>query len=121
MLSLYFIGPTVEIIYGKWRYLSIYLLAGIGGGLLFLFVQPGGITVGASGAIFGIFGALGVFYIANRRAIGGGAISNWLFWLGLNLFFGLSNGGINIIDHLGGLVVGIVLAFLLTPRQGRRV
>ncbi len=124
MLSLFFIGRVVEIMYGKWRYLVIYLLSGIFGGISFLFFSPGDVAVGASGAIFGVFGALGVFYIVNRRAMGsfgGGAITNWIFWLVLNLALGLAPGsGIAIWAHMGGLVAGMILAFILIPRQGRR-
>ena len=124
MLSLFFIGPVVEAFYGKWRYLLIYLLSGIAGGLFYLFVDPQGVpTLGASGAIFGVFGALGVFYLVNRHALGGigrAAITNWLFWLGLNLVLGFSIPGINILDHIGGLIAGIVLGLLLIPRLRRR-
>jgi len=124
MLSLFFIGRVVEIMYGKWRYLTIYLLAGIFGGISFLFLSPGEVAVGASGAIFGVFGALGVFYIVNRRAMGsfgGGAISNWIFWLVLNLVLGIAPGSnIAIWAHMGGLVAGMILAFILIPRQNRR-
>ena len=125
MLSLFFIGPAIEVFYGKWRYLTIYLLSGIVGGIVSFFVDPNGASVGASGAIFGVFGALGVFYFVNRRALGtygAGAITNWVFWLGLNLVFGFTNSGIDISDHIGGLVAGIILAALLIPRlRGRRV
>jgi membrane associated rhomboid family serine protease len=123
MLSLFFIGRVVEIFYGKWRYLVIYLVSGIIGGIATFFLQPNAVAAGASGAIFGVFGALGVFYVANRRALGsygGGAIANWLFWLALNLVWGFSAPNIGIIDHIGGLVAGIVLAFLLLPRLRRR-
>lgn len=123
MLSLFFIGRQVEILYGKWRYLVIYLVSGICGGLTFLFLSPGDIAVGASGAIFGVFGALGAFLIANRRAIGGGgnAISQWLFWLGLNLVFGFVPGSnIAIWAHIGGLIAGMIISFILLPRLNRR-
>lgn len=124
MLSLYFVGSAVETFMGKWRYLAIYFLSGIAGGILFLFTSSGGAAVGASGAIFGVFGALGVFYIVNRQALGAygrGAISNWLFWIGLNLVIGLQPGsGIALTDHIGGLIIGMILAFLLVPRLGRR-
>jgi membrane associated rhomboid family serine protease len=121
MLSLFFIGTVVEIVYGKWRYLLIYLGSGIIGGIVTYFLMPPDtIAAGASGAIFGVFGALGVFYLINRRAVGGGAIGNWLFWLGLNIVFDLSNPSIGLLDHLGGLIAGVVLAFLLMPRLGRR-
>lgn len=124
MLSLYFVGSGVEVLYGKWRYLLIYMLSGIAGGLLFLFTSPGGAAVGASGAIFGIFGALGVFYIVNRRALGGmgqGALNNWIFWIVLNIVIGLVPGsGIALFAHIGGLVAGMILGFLLLPRIGGR-
>jgi len=120
MISLFLIGAAVEVFYGKWRYLTIYLLSGIVGGIATYFFSPlNTLAVGASGAIFGVFGALGVFYIVNRRALGRygtGAITNWVFWLGLNLVFGFSTPGIGVIDHIGGLVAGIVVGVLLIPR-----
>ncbi|GCE27143.1 hypothetical protein KDA_26270 [Dictyobacter alpinus] len=123
MLSLYFVGQGVEIIYGKWRYLAIYLGSGILGGITFLFLSPGGVAVGASGAIFGIFGAIGIFYLINRRAMGRagtGAIGQWMFWLALNLIFGFTPGSnIAVWAHIGGLIGGMILAFLLMPRSRR--
>ncbi len=124
MLSLFFVGTAIEVFYGKWRYLTIYLLSGIIGGVVSYFVEgPDFVAVGASGAIFGVFGALGVFYFVNRRALGRygtGAITNWVFWLGLNLVFGFSDPNIGIIDHIGGLVAGMVIAAILIPRLERR-
>jgi len=125
MFSLFLIGVAVEVFYGKWRYLVIYLGSGILAGVFTYFLDPSGLDVaaGASGAIFGVFGALGAFYIMNRQALGrfgSGAIMNWLFWLGLNLVFGFSVAGIGIWDHIGGLIAGIILAFLLMPRTRRR-
>lgn len=124
MFSLYLIGVAVEVFFGKWRYLVIYLGSGIVGGIVTYFLMPPGtLAAGASGAIFGVFGALGVFYITNRQALGrygSGAIMNWLFWLGLNLVFGFTTPGIGILDHIGGLVAGIVIAALLIPRMRSR-
>jgi len=124
MLSLFFVGTAIELFYGKWRYLTIYMLSGIIGGVVSYFIEgPDFIAVGASGAIFGVFGALGVFYFVNRRALGrygSGAITNWVFWLGLNLVFGFSDPNIGIVDHIGGLVAGMVIAALLIPRLERR-
>jgi membrane associated rhomboid family serine protease len=123
MLTLYLIGGVVEMVYGKWRYLLIYLASGIVGGIVTYFVTPNVIAVGASGAIFGVFGALGMFYIMNRQALGrfgAGAIMNWLFWLGLNIVFGFSVANIGIWDHIGGLVAGMIIAALLMPRLRRR-
>jgi membrane associated rhomboid family serine protease len=124
MLTLFLIGGVVEMFYGKWRYLVIYLGSGIAGGIVTYFVLPPDVlAAGASGAIFGVFGALGMFYILNRQALGrfgAGAITNWLFWLGLNLVFGFSVPGIGIWDHIGGLVAGMIFAGLLMPRLRRR-
>jgi membrane associated rhomboid family serine protease len=123
MLSLFFIGTAVEVLYGKWRYLAIYLLSGMAGGIATLFLTPDAIAAGASGAIFGVFGALGIFYILNRRnlgAFGGGAITNWLFWLGLNLVWGFSTPGIGIWDHIGGLAAGMIVGAILMPGLRRR-
>lgn len=122
MLSLFFIGRVVEIFYGSWRYLLIYFIGGIVGGLTALFIDPTPV-VGASGAIFGVFGALGMFYFLNRHTLGmysRGAISNWVFWLVLNLVWGFSAGGISMTDHIGGLVGGLILGWLLLPKTGRR-
>ncbi len=120
MLSLFFVGRTIEVYYGKWRYLAIYLLSGLAGGILFYFTSQGqGGALGASGAIFGIFGALGVLYIINRKSLGvygRGAIGNWLFWIGLNLVFGFSNPNIALFAHIGGLIAGMLLSFALVPR-----
>ncbi len=124
MFSLFFVGRAVEQLFGKWRYLLIYLLSGIAAGLTYYFSSPASmdVSIGASGAIFGIFGALGIFYIVNRRALGSygsAVIGQWVFWLVLNLAFGFSPG-INIIDHIGGLVAGMIIAALLIPRLGIR-
>jgi len=123
MVSLSYIGRGVEIFYGKWRYLLIYLLSGIFGGLTYYFI--GGINaqpaLGASGAIFGVFGALGVFFITNRRALGpmgASVIQQWVIFLLINLAFSLLPG-IGLWDHLGGLVAGAILSFLLIPRERR--
>ncbi|GCF11152.1 rhomboid family protein [Dictyobacter arantiisoli] len=127
MLSLFFVGRAVEIFYGKWRYLVIYLLSGIIAGITFLLLDPNNAVVGASGAIFGVFGAVGVFYLMNRRALGAygsGAIGQWVFWLAINLLFGLAPGSnIALWSHIGGLISGMIIAYLLLPRTrpGRKL
>jgi membrane associated rhomboid family serine protease len=121
MLSLFFIGRVVEILYGSWRYLLIYFLGGIGAGLTALFIAPTDVA-GASGAIFAVFGALGMFYFLNRHSLGmysRGAISNWVFWLVLNLVWGFSAGDVSMTAHIGGLVIGLILGWLLLPKMGR--
>jgi membrane associated rhomboid family serine protease len=127
MLSLYFVGVITERIFGTGRFLLIYFLSGIIGGLtqfgLDIYTNHLGAAVGASGAIFGIFGALGAFFLLRRRALGpagNSLIGQWFFWLILNLVFsfgGFTVGGAGIagFDHLGGLAAGLILGALLLP------
>jgi membrane associated rhomboid family serine protease len=123
-LSLFFVGSTVEMLYGKWRYLTIFLVAGIVGNVAFYTFIPGAPVplLGATAAIFGAFGAFGAFFIANRRALGPVAnamIGQWIFWLLLNLFFAFYQG-FGLPSLLGGLLSGIVLGIVLLPPLRRR-
>jgi membrane associated rhomboid family serine protease len=117
MLSLYFIGPVLEPAIGRVNFAAVYfvsLLAGSFGALLF---APHALTVGASGAIFGVFGAL----IVVARARG---ISIWQSGLGvvlvLNLLFSVSFRGISIGGHLGGLIGGLITGWLIVEVAERR-
>ena len=117
MLSLYFVGIWVEQIFGKWRYLAIYLIGGLAGGLAQALLAPTVASLGASGAIFAIFAAFGAFFVLRRRTLGpaGNAmIGQWVFWLALNLYLSFSDPNIALYDHLGGLIVGFVLGMLFT-------
>lgn len=123
MLSLYFIGVITERVFGTGRFLIIYFLSGIVGGLaqfgLDIYMNTPGAAVGASGAIFGVFGALGAFFLLRRRALGpagNSLIGQWFFWLLINLVFSFSVPGIAAFDHIGGLAAGLVLGALLLPR-----
>jgi len=128
MLSLFFIGRGVEIFYGQARYVSIYLLTAISSSIICYLLYIAGILpvavgLGPSAAILGIFGAIGVFYIANRRSLGTfgtSAIMNWAFWLILNLALAGSNSTWAVIVELICLVVSMVIAFLLLPRSKGR-
>jgi membrane associated rhomboid family serine protease len=117
MLSLYFVGMALEPAVGRLNFSVIYfvsLLAGSFGALLF---TPDSPTIGASGAIFGIFGAL----IVVARARG---ISIWQsglgFFLLLNLFISVSYAGISLGGHLGGLVAGLICGWLVVEVGERR-
>lgn len=115
MLSLYFIGRLAERVFGPWRYLLIYLGSGIFGGILTLFLaSPNTQSLGASGAIFGIFGALGVFFWLNRRALSG-MVGQWIFMLLLNLSLTFYVSNIAVSDHIGGLSMGLLLGLLTIP------
>lgn len=119
MVTLFFIGRIVEIYYGPFRYLAIYLLSGIAGGLIpALFGLPQGL--GSSGVMFGIIGALGVFYIVNRQAIGGfgnNAIITWAFILILNLAFVANQGVGLLLAVVLTIVISMAISYLLISRS----
>ncbi len=117
MVFLYFMGPMLEPAIGRLNFAVVYavsLLAGSFGALLF---QPLGLTIGASGACFGVLGALIV--VAHYRGI-----SIWQSGLGLtlviNIVFSLSVAGISIGGHLGGVVGGAICGWLLVQVGERR-
>jgi len=112
------IGTDLERIMGWARFLAIYLLSGLFGGLASYAFSPH-VSAGASGAIFGVIGALGAFFALYRERLGhwGRArLGNILFLIAINLFWGFSNPQIDNYAHLGGLLSGAVLGLALVPR-----
>jgi rhomboid protease GluP len=118
--SLYVIGPQVEAPFGYVRFLVIYLLSGIAGVVLSFALSPSN-SVGASGAIFGLVGALAEFLYRHRRRFGEFArqrLMNLLIIIGINLVFGLTSPQIDNWGHLGGLAGGVLLGWLIGPDLG---
>jgi membrane associated rhomboid family serine protease len=115
MLSLLILGSELERRLGHWRYLSVYLLSAVGGAAAIqLFGDPRVSVAGASGAIYGVLGALGVLMLARREDLRG-----LLTLLAINLVISLLPG-ISLLGHLGGLVTGALTAgVLLLTRRGR--
>ena len=117
MLSLYFLGSFVEAAFGRSRFLALYLLSGVSGGLAYLYF--GGFNapaVGASGAIFGLLG--GVLGYALRRGTfswQNPLIRQLLILLALNLYLGFSIPNISNTAHLGGLAGGFAFGWLVAP------
>lgn len=115
MYSLYFAGSILEQVIGRWRFVLLYLVSGLAGAAGALIASPNAITVGASGAIFGILGAL--FVLERQRHLAtGGQIAGLIV---INLIFTFAFPGISIGGHLGGLAGGVVLmlAFLRFRRS----
>ena len=110
MLALYWLGTIVEHALGSWRFLLLYLVSGIAGsaGALVL-SNPTAVTVGASGAIYGIMGALLVLEYRATGSFAGQALG--LIVLNLALTFAIPN--ISVGGHLGGLAGGILATFAL--------
>jgi len=117
MISLLIIGRLVEPVLGKWRYLAVFLVAGFGGSAAcYLFTSPIAQSAGASGAIFGLFGA---YFVLARRARTD--TSGIVVLIAINLFYSFVVPGISWQAHLGGLITGAVLAAALgLGRRGRR-
>lgn len=118
MLALWFLGPQLEAVIGRVRFLALYLLSGLTGSAFVYWLSPEFTqTVGASGAIFGLMGALLVVAIKV-----GADYSQILLWLGLNVFITVVGvGQISWQGHLGGLVGGVLIALALvySPRSAR--
>lgn len=117
MVSLVLMGWQLELEIGGVKYLLIYFLSGLGGNLLSLVMEQRAadyaVSAGASGAIFGIIGAL--FYIAlrNRGRIGNVSGKGLLFLMALTLYHGIASGGVNNYAHIGGALSGLALAVIL--------
>ena len=115
--SLYIIGPQVEAPFGYARFLLIYFLSGVAGVVLSFGLSPS-LSVGASGAIFGLVGALAEYLYRHRRRFGEFGrqrLMNLLIVIGLNLVFGLTVRQIDNWGHLGGLAGGLLLGWLIGP------
>lgn len=110
MYSLYIIGKEVENVFGKVKYLIIYLLSGIAGSILSLAFNHNTICAGASGAIFGLLGALLYFGYYYRTYLGATLTRSIIPVIVLNLIIGFTSSGIDNAAHIGGLVGGILLA-----------
>ncbi|WP_147532355.1 rhomboid family protein [Bacillus marasmi] len=108
-LALFYLGPLVERIFGNARFIVIYLFAGFLGSLASFVTSPN-LSAGASGAIFGCFGALLYFGVMNPKLFFRTMGANILFVIGLNLVFGFTVQGIDNAGHIGGLVGGFLAA-----------
>ena len=117
MWALIVVGPQLERLLGHVRYLAVYLLSAIGGGVfLYYLVPPNQAALGASGAVFGLFGA---WFVVSRRL---GADSRGIIGLiAINLVLGFVVHGIAWQDHIGGLVTGALIsaAYAYAPRSHR--
>ncbi|MDD7131991.1 MAG: rhomboid family intramembrane serine protease [Firmicutes bacterium] len=110
MYSLYIIGKEVENVFGKWKYLVIYILSGIAGSILSLAFNHNTICAGASGAIFGLLGALLYFGYYYRPYLGATLTRSIIPVIAINLIVGFLDSGIDNSAHIGGLVGGLLVA-----------
>ncbi len=111
-------GRHIERLYGRSAYLALYLFAGLVGSLASA-LSGQSVSVGASGAIFGIMGAWGAYLLTHRKALGKDELKRSLqglaIFLGFNLWFGLSHEGIDMRAHIGGLGAGFIAGLVVAP------
>lgn len=124
MYALWIVGTYLERMLGRWRYTALFVLSAIGGHVaILLLADPSSVswrlaTVGASGAVFGLFGA--VLLLLRRM---GQEARGMLVIIGLNLVIGFVVPNISWQGHLGGLVTGTILgaAYVFAPPAHRRL
>ncbi len=117
MWCLWNLGTLCESLYGRWTYAAVYLITGVAGGLASVAWNPGVLSVGASGAIFGLTGALIASFYLGEFSLSGISIkrtlSSLLFFVGFSVLFGSMVPGIDNACHAGGLVSGLILGALI--------
>jgi membrane associated rhomboid family serine protease len=117
MMVLFFIGPTLERTINHWGFIAVYLLSALGGEVMsFVFSSFGDVSIGASGAIFGLMGAL---VVAGRRH--GLNITQVGILIVINMAFSFAQPGVDWKAHVGGLITGALVAAILVyaPRRNR--
>jgi rhomboid protease GluP len=122
MYALFVIGPTLERFYGRWRYLSLFIVSGFAGNVMsFMFTQSP--SLGASTAIFGLLGAEGVLIYQNREVFGSiarRALTQVIIIAAVNMVIGVTIPGIDIWGHIGGLIGGTLFAWFGGPLLRRQ-
>jgi rhomboid protease GluP len=131
MWCLWDLGRLAESVYGHWTFAAVYFLSGVSASLASVIWNPVILSVGASGAIFGIAGALiASFYLGEfslPRAAMSGMLRSVVMFVGYNLFFGAVIARTDNAAHIGGLLMGLLLGALIAkvaPQHdavGRRI
>ena len=121
MVMLGALGWQLEPVIGKVKYLLIYFISGLGGsGLSFawnVMHEEQSVSAGASGAIFGLMGALLYVVIANRGRLGDLSGKGMMLMVLLGLYCGMTSTGVDNLAHIGGLVCGFILALILYRKK----
>lgn len=117
MLVLFVLGSRLEQVIGKIRFLFIYLLGGIAGNILSLFlelrIQEYSVSAGASGAVFAVMGGMIYVVVRNKGWLGDLSMKQILIMAAFSLYFGFTSSGVDNAAHVGGLLAGFVLAVVL--------
>ena len=117
MWCLWDLGRLCESLYGRWSYAAIYFITGIAGGLASIGWNPGVLSVGASGAIFGLAGALIASFYLGEFSLPSfairGTLRSLVIFAVFNIVIGQFFGGVDNACHIGGLVSGLILGALV--------
>lgn len=120
MVLLGALGWNLEFETGRIKFLIIYFISGLGGNMLSLYMNMKAnemvVSAGASGAIFGLMGALLCVVLKNHGRVGRLTNRGLLFMVALSLYFGLTSSGVDNAAHIGGLVCGFIAAAVLYRR-----
>lgn len=123
MLVLAFVGDNLERALGKVKYLILYLAAAVCASLAsdawFMYKGSYGISGGASGAVFGVVGALLVIVIRNRGRLEDISTRQLMLFAGFSIYHGVTSAGIDNAAHLGGFLAGMLLGLLLYWKKRR--
>lgn len=123
MFMLFFVGNALEGELGKVKYLILYLLSGVISGIIsqFYYYNIGEeyvVCVGASGAIFGVIGALIWLLIINKGYVGDLSLGRMILYVVVSIALGMSSTNVSVSAHVGGLIGGFVLAVPLYRKRG---
>lgn len=114
MYALYVVGSQVERYYGRAKFLIIYFVSGIVASLFSnVFMASSSISVGSTGALFGLFGALGYFSYNYKAILGGFLKSSIIPIIIINLFLGLYISGLDALAQVGGLIGGVFISIYM--------
>lgn len=125
MLLLFVLGSRLEHLIGKLSYLAVYFAGGVAGNLLSMLLElrsgEFAVSVGASGAVFAVMGAMIYVLLRKKGRVEDLSARQMLFMAALSLYFGFSSSGVDNAAHVGGLLGGFFMAVLLYhPRRMRK-
>jgi rhomboid protease GluP len=114
MYALLYAGTLLEPIIGKCRFITIYLIAGVGGNIASLYFNQLSVGAGASGAIFGLYGGFIALLTTNiiDREARSAFMGSMLLFVGYNLFYGFTQKNIGNAAHIGGLITGAAISYM---------